>query len=277
MAKLRKILPVSRIVVEVAAFDIQKIRNPDIQGAEYQQGEQMGFWNVREYVLSRDRHTCRKCRGKSGDEVLNVHHIESRKTGGDAPNNLLTLCETCHKAYHKGEITLKGVTRGKSFRESAFMNLTRGWIYRKLRDTYANEEVRYTYGYITKHARIENGLEKDHNTDARCISGNPKARPTDVWLMKKTRCHNRQVHKMQIPKGGIKLPNQAPPVLYGFRLFDKVMLDNRIGFVYGRRTSGYFLVKDIKGNVLSNSVSYKKLKLIQKRRNFIVDKRDANL
>ena len=56
----------------------------------------------------------------------------------------------------------------------------------------------------------------------------------------------------------------------------KVMLDNRIGFVYGRRTSGYFLVKDIKGNVLSNGVSYKKLKLIQKRRNFIVDRRDAN-
>ena len=124
MAKLRKILPVSRIVVEVAAFDIQKIRNPDIQGAEYQQGEQMGFWNVREYVLSRDRHTCRKCRGKSGDAVLNVHHIESGKTGGDAPNNLLTLCETCHKAYHKGETTLKGAARGKSFRESAFMNLT---------------------------------------------------------------------------------------------------------------------------------------------------------
>ena len=25
-----------------------------------------------------------------------VHHIESRKTGGNAPNNLITLCETCH-------------------------------------------------------------------------------------------------------------------------------------------------------------------------------------
>ena len=38
VTKLHKILPVSRIVVEVAAFDIQKIRNPDIQGDEYQQG-----------------------------------------------------------------------------------------------------------------------------------------------------------------------------------------------------------------------------------------------
>lgn len=92
--KAHKILPVTKIVAEVASFDIQKIKNPDIFGKEYQQGEQMGFWNVREYVLFRDGHECQCCHGKSGDHVLNVHHIESRKTGGNAPNNLITLCET---------------------------------------------------------------------------------------------------------------------------------------------------------------------------------------
>lgn len=52
---------------------------------------------------------------KSKDDVLQVHHIESRKTGGNAPNNLVTLCKTCHEKYHSGEITLN-VNRGKSFR-----------------------------------------------------------------------------------------------------------------------------------------------------------------
>ena len=33
-----RILPVASIVVETAQFDIQKIKNPDIQGEEYQQG-----------------------------------------------------------------------------------------------------------------------------------------------------------------------------------------------------------------------------------------------
>ena len=47
-----KILPISRITVETASFDIQKIKNPDIQGAEYQQGDQLGFWNNREYAVS---------------------------------------------------------------------------------------------------------------------------------------------------------------------------------------------------------------------------------
>src|SRR6266699_2908506 len=61
----------------------------------YQQGPQLGFWNVREYVLFRDGHTCKWCLGKSGDKIFNVHHIESRKTGGDSPDNLITLCETC--------------------------------------------------------------------------------------------------------------------------------------------------------------------------------------
>ena len=79
------LLPVSRTTIEVAQFDIQKIKNPAIECVEYQQGPQLGFWNVREYVLWRDGHTCQWCKGKSKDPALNVHHIESRKTGGDSP------------------------------------------------------------------------------------------------------------------------------------------------------------------------------------------------
>lgn len=70
-----KIIPVTNIVVETASFDIQKIKNPDVEGSRYQQGEQLGFWNVREYVLFRDEHKCQCCNGKSGDKILNVHHI----------------------------------------------------------------------------------------------------------------------------------------------------------------------------------------------------------
>jgi len=100
---IHKILPVSKIIVETASFDIQKIKNPDIHNEGYQQGGQLGFWNVREYVLWRDNHECQHCHGKSKDHILNVHHLESRKTGGDSPGNLITLCETCHSKYHRGE------------------------------------------------------------------------------------------------------------------------------------------------------------------------------
>jgi N6-L-threonylcarbamoyladenine synthase len=46
--QVTRLLPVSSIVVEVAAFDIQKIRDPEIAGVDYQNGPQRDFWNVRE-------------------------------------------------------------------------------------------------------------------------------------------------------------------------------------------------------------------------------------
>ena len=126
IAKVHKILPISNIVVEVASFDIQKIKEPTTNGVDYQQGEQLGFWNVREYVLFRDGHKCQCCHGKSKDKILNVHHIESRKTGGDAPNNLITLCETCHTGYHRGTVKLpKAIHRGMSFKDATFMGIMR--------------------------------------------------------------------------------------------------------------------------------------------------------
>ena len=39
--KVHEILPVSKIIVEVASFDIQKIKNPTIISTGYQQGDRM--------------------------------------------------------------------------------------------------------------------------------------------------------------------------------------------------------------------------------------------
>jgi hypothetical protein len=33
--------------------------------------------------------------------------------------------------------------------------------------------------------------------DARCISGNFSAKPDGIYLYKKVRCHNRQIHKFK--------------------------------------------------------------------------------
>jgi len=194
--KVHKILPISKIIVETASFDIQKIQNPEIEGKEYQQGQQLNFWNVRKYVMHRDNHTCWYCKGKSGDKILNVHHIESRKVGGDAPNNLITLCETCHKKLHAGKIKLN-IERGVRFRYAAFMGIMRWSFYNKLKQLYP--DVSLTFGYITQNTRIENNLEKEHYIDARCISGNPLAQSNgEYFYIKKVRYHNRQIHKCTI-------------------------------------------------------------------------------
>ncbi len=190
-----RLLPVTRIVIETASFDVQKIRNLEVEGTGYQQGDQLGFWNVREYVLFRDGHVCQHCHGYSKDKILNVHHLESRQTGGDAPNNLITLCETCHKACHAGKIKLK-VKRGQSFRAEAFMGIMRWTLLDRVRKAHPGLPVENTYGYLTKHTRITHGLPKTHCVDAYCIAGNLKAVRRGVYLhQRQMRKHNRQIHK----------------------------------------------------------------------------------
>ena len=273
IAKVHKILPISNIVVEVASFDIQKIKDPTINGADYQHGEQLGFWNVREYVLFRDDHTCQCCKGKSKDKILNVHHIESRKTGGDAPNNLITLCETCHTGYHKGTVKLpKTIHRGMSFKDATFMGIMRWALYEKLKAIYS--DVKLTYGYITKNTRIKNGLPKDHYIDARCISGNPNAVSNgDVYYYKKVRCHNRQIHKNTIRKGGYRKRNQAPYEVKGFRLYDQVLWKGQKCFIFGRRATGRMDLRLLDGTHVNASVGYKNLKLLKMRSSYLVEQR----
>lgn len=130
--------------------------------------------------------------------LLQCEDIESRKTGGNAPNNLITLCETCHKGYHNGTVILpKNIKHGMQFKDAAFMGIMRWTFYNTLKEQYEPDiPVSMTYGYLTKNTRIEHGLPKEHYIDARCISGNPDAVSDGTYYyQKKVRCHNRQIHK----------------------------------------------------------------------------------
>ena len=266
-----KILPVTTIVVEKAPFDTQLLKNPEIKGVEYQQGEQLGSWNVREYVLYRDNHECQHCHGKSKCEVLQVHHIESRQTGGDAPNNLITLCKDCHQALHQDKIKLKA-KRGQSFKDAAFMSIMGNILLERLRQAYPELEIRNTYGYLTKHTRISLGLPKSHCNDAYCIAGNLEALRCDVvFYQKQTRKHNRQIHKCTILKGGYRKRNQAPYEIHGYRLFDKVLCNGVVCFIFGRRKTGYFDVRKLNGERVSAGISYKKLRLLEKRKTYLIE------
>lgn len=273
--KIHKILPITKIIVEVANFDIQKIKNPDIQGEEYQQGNQLGFWNTREYVLFRDGH---KCHGKKGcnNKILNVHHIESRKVGGNSPGNLITLCEDCHNDYHSGKLKLN-LKRGKSFKDATFMGIMRWSFYNKLKELYS--DVKMTYGYITKNTRIKNALPKEHRIDALCISGNPMVkRLDDYYFIKQVRKHNRQIHKATILKGGKKKLNQAQYIVKGFRLFDKVKFEGNEYFIFGRRNSGFFDIRDLQGTKINKgSLSCKKLELLEKGKTSLWERREQDV
>lgn len=266
-----KLLPITKITIEVAQFDAQKIKNSDINGEEYQQGEQMGFWNVREYVLARDGHKCIQCKGKSRDPILNVHHLESRKIGGNSPSNLVTLCETCHKAYHRGEFELK-IKRGSSLRDAAVMNIMRWAFYERAKEEFGN--VNLTYGYITKHTRIENGIAKTHAADAFCIAKNVHAMRLSSFFM--CRCvprHTRALHVVNPKKGGIRRSCIASHKIgkSRFQRFDMVRWMGKECFIFGS-TNGKPVLRDIKGIKMHEnaSVNIKTIKFLRRLRNNIL-------
>ena len=193
VGRVNAILPITKVDIEVAAFDIQKIKNPEIEGVGYQQGEQLGFLNTREYVLYRDDHTCQQCHSKSGDRILETHHIISRQVGGDRPENQVTLCLTCHGQINKGKLK-PSLKVSKGFKAEAFMTMVRWRLVDALRSQ--GYDTAHTYGYITKARRVGLGLEKSHANDAFVIAdGNGQVRSAVRYQMKQVRKCNRKLFK----------------------------------------------------------------------------------
>lgn len=277
-----QILPISKIIVETAEFDLQRLKameegKPLPVGEDYQKGDMYDEYNVRQYVLHRDGYACQCCgahpTGKKPVK-LHVHHKESRKVGGNAPNNLITLCNACHNALHLGLIELPAGKkhRGKSYRDATFMGIMRNTLLQRLRKEFIIP-VFNTWGYVTKYTREKYGIQKTHTSDARCIANAPLAAPAGaVYLLIPVRRHNRQIHKASILKGGIRKKNQAPKFVFGFRLFDMVQLPSKeYGFIFGRRSSGSFDVRHLTGKKISAGVSYKKLRLISHPSNLLIE------
>ena len=274
-----KILPIKIYRVEIGLFDAQKLSNPDISGEEYQQGDMLGFSNVKTFVRFRDKNTCQQCKGKSGDKKIEVHHIQHRNDGGsNRPDNLVCLCKTCHDNHHHNGLKLKNFSLNKknaaTLRDAAAMNLTKDRILDGLKKMYPDKEVKVTFGYITRFNRKRYNVSKSHANDAFVISKNFYAKPLDYYFKGiQIRRHNRKIHKDKIYKGGKLHKNQAEHFVFGFGLMDRVKFNGIECFVYSRRTSGYFDLRDIDMDRVHASAHIRNIKLIRHERSIIYEKK----
>ena len=161
--RIKMILPISKTVIEVANFDIQKIMNPEIKGNGYQQGNLYGYHNMKSYLISRERGKCQLCGKDFKGQSVHIHHCRQRnEMGSDRPENLAVLHKTCHDNLHKKGLRL---SKPKSYKPNVFMSIIHKKFYQDIPD------MRVTYGYITFTDRKELGLEKSHATDAFVIAG----------------------------------------------------------------------------------------------------------
>jgi len=278
-----KILPISKLRVEIGKFDSQKIQNNEIHNEQYQLGTLAGWENLKAYAKWRDGYKCRVC-GKSPRRDtsvrLEVHHVRRRADGGsDTPDNVITLCHECHEAHHQKKTVLK-FKKPPSHKNEAYMNSMRQYLREAIFSGFDYRFIKqeYTYGYETAMARREHDIEKSHSNDAYCIAGNFSASHNfhNVYLHKFVRRHNRQLHKTTILKGGIRKANQAPKYVFGFRLFDMVSYKGIPCFVFGRRSSGWFDIRTLGGKKISAGVSYKRLKPLTKSTTMLTGRRVCN-
>ena len=191
--RIKAILPISKTIIEVANFDIQAIKDPNIEGVGYQQGEQYGYWNLREYILHRDGHKCQNlgCKNKAPNPVLEVHHLGYWKgDSSNRPANLITLCTQCHvqKNHQPGGFLYGWLPKVKGFRPETFMSTIRWQLVE-------GENAFATHGYITKSARIAQGLEKSHHNDAFVIAGGNGQKRAVATDWEQIRRHNRKMER----------------------------------------------------------------------------------
>jgi len=188
---IKKLLPITRVCVEIANFDIAKIKNPDLHGKKYQEGEQAGFSHIREYILHRDHHTCQhpECKGRS--KKLQVHHLGFWKQDrSDRPSNLITLCSHCHSAknHQKGGSLWDWQPKVKTFRAATFMTSVRWRLVDQL-------QCEHTYGVDTKYKRSQLGLEKSHWDDAFVIANGTHQQRCEPTTITQKRKNNRSLEK----------------------------------------------------------------------------------
>ena len=247
----KRILPVSdeNIILEVSQFDTALMKNPSLINEKvkhwgYQQGFNYGYSSKREAILHRDNYTCQCC-GKKNCR-LEVHHIKFRCNGGtDDEENLITLCEDCHKGVHAGTVVLsKKPKKSKNLKYATHMSIIRSQLLKKYPDAVE------TFGFVTSENRNHLKLKKDHYIDACVIaSGGLEFKELDVILYKQ-RASKGDYQLCKGIRGEIKIPTGK---ICGFRKFDKVRYLGKECFIRGRMSSGFTILMNIFGEKIDFS------------------------
>jgi 5-methylcytosine-specific restriction endonuclease McrA len=277
--RLRKIAPIEAISQELVRFDTQLMRNPNIQGKEYQQGTLAGY-ETKEYLLLKWNRQCAYCGVK--DVPFQIEHIHPRAKGGsDSITNLTLSCEKCNRK--KGTKDIKDFLKKDPSRlekilrqakrpltDTAAVNTTRFALLEILKST--GLPVETGSGGLTKFNRSQQKLEKTHWLDAACVG-----KSTPILKIKEVKplliAANGHGTRQSCRTDKYGFPTRYVPLfkfVKGFQTGDivKSVVTNgkKIGVYLGRvavRSSGSFNISTSQG--LVQGISYKHCTHIHKK------------
>ena len=133
-----------------------------------------------------------------------------------------------------------------------------------------------TFGYETKFKREQIlQLPKSHSNDAIAIC----CEEGEIVNSGSVTYFRKHVSKGDYQQTKGKRSERTIPTgkLFGLRKFDLIQTTKGTGFVKGKRSTGFFAVSDLDGNIVSSSVNVKKdCKRISARTTTLTEKRMAH-
>jgi 5-methylcytosine-specific restriction endonuclease McrA len=273
--RLLKLAPITSLSQELVRFDTQAMTNPEISGAEYQQGALEGF-ELKEYLLEKCGRKCSYCEAK--DTPLEIDHVIPKSRGGsNRVSNLTLACHACNQA--KGNKSVQEFLEKKPkvlasllkelktpLKDASAVNSTRWAILDRLKKIGLPVEV--GSGGRTKFNRSRFGIPKSHALDAACVG---KVEGVENWKqptlqIKSTGRGSYQrtrLNKFGFPRGYLMRKKSV----YGFQTGDTVEANvpsgRHKGIHRGRvaiRATGSFNIQTPKGIV--QGISYRHCRLI---------------
>lgn len=192
--KLMRCINIVECYIEDVKFDMQKLKNPDIKGVEYQHDTLEGM-TVKQYLFDKYGHTCQYCGGATGDKKLEVEHIISKANHGpNRVDNLTIACHTCNQLKgdrnldvffedlkdSETEIDKKRVECIEKFLDGKILMPKNygAWvnIYHKRLNTDVNQfgfkDIVLSDGVTTAINRMTHNIIKLHYNDAICVGDN---------------------------------------------------------------------------------------------------------
>jgi len=271
--KLKQLIPLTHISYENVKFDIQLMRNPEISGVEYQQGQLQGY-EVREYLLEKYDRKCVYCGKKN--IPLEIEHIIPKSRGGtNRIDNLTISCHDCNQK--KGNLTAEEFgypniqkQAKQTLKDAAAVNSTRWAVYNVLLQS--ELDVECGTGARTKMQRINLGLPKEHYYDAICVGESTPEKlyfKTNEVLEIKAIGRGSHCRTKTDAYGFPRLYMPRQKYFFGFMTGDMIKAivtkGKKQGVYYGTvacRSTGSFNIKTSNG--IMQGISYKYCKVVQR-------------
>jgi RRXRR protein/HNH endonuclease len=269
--------PISALNMELVRFDMQALENPEIEGAEYQQGTLYGT-EIREYLLAKWNRTCAYC---GAEQVpLNLDHIQPKAKGGsNRASNLTLSCVPCNERkgtrdvrefleHDPKRLDLILAQAKRPLKDAAAVNSTRWALFSALKQT--GLAVKTGSGGRTKWNRSRLSIPKTHALDAACVGvveSIPQwQRPTlTIKATGRGSYQRTRLNAYGFPNGYLIRKKTVNGFQTGDLVVATVTSGKKIGVHAGRvaiRASGSFNIQTAAGVV--QGISHKHCRIIQR-------------